>query len=419
MGNNASNDTSKDEPTNSSTGHEKTFGETFAEEHNKQGAGATFEWKGSEYSTDRADGRDIKAEKGNESVQSKADTESAVKSVESVQSKADTESAVKSGESVQSKADTEPAVKSVESAQTTNTSQSDSPKGYAGSFGQAFSQAHKELGSGNTFTWKEKEYTTDRNDGRDLKAEGEKKKGVQPKEEAEPTPTTKPATQPKEETEPATKSSESKQTTNTSQSDSRKEYAGNFEQAFAQAHKELGSGHTFIWNKKEYTTDRDDKRDLKAEKEKTESVKSKQAAANTLQSNAPKEYKGTFKEAFQQAHKELGPGHTFLWNGKEYTTNKDDARNAQADHAATSLLKDVLNAPKNKIFGEAKRGKGSDGYAITKKTTGNQDLQDSDIPDKYPLTRVPHWPSEKSGITIGRGIDLGQHDKLKYDKLMK
>ncbi|ETO03235.1 hypothetical protein RFI_34175, partial [Reticulomyxa filosa] len=245
MGNNASNDTSKDEPTNSSTGHEKTFGETFAEEHNNQGAGATFEWKGSEYSTDRADGRDIKAEKGNESVQSKADTESAVKSVESVQSKADTESAesvqskadtepaVKSGESVQSKADTEPAVKSVESAQTTNTSQSDSPKGYAGSFGQA-------------------------------------------------------------------------------------------------------------------------------------------------------------------------------------------------DHAATSLLKDALNAPKNKIFGEAKRGKGSDGYAITKKTTGNQDLQDSDIPDKYPLTffaegqekkgpnfsRVPHWPSEK-------GIDLGQHDKLKYDKLMK
>lgn len=47
----------------SSGGNDTSFAATFAREHARQGAGHTFDWNGKLYTTDRADGRDLRAER--------------------------------------------------------------------------------------------------------------------------------------------------------------------------------------------------------------------------------------------------------------------------------------------------------------------------------------------------------------------
>ena len=42
---------------------QESFGAAFAREHNKQGAKGKFKWNGKWYSTARADGRDLRAER--------------------------------------------------------------------------------------------------------------------------------------------------------------------------------------------------------------------------------------------------------------------------------------------------------------------------------------------------------------------
>ncbi|ETO36667.1 hypothetical protein RFI_00395 [Reticulomyxa filosa] len=118
MGNNLSNNTSKDEPTNSFIEYKKSF-----DEHNKNAflQAHTESGRKKEYITDRNDGRDFKAEIERKIVQAETETGRMVKSSKSEQT--------------------------------------------------------IEFQSSHTLIWTEKIYITNRDDGRDLKAERERKMG--------------------------------------------------------------------------------------------------------------------------------------------------------------------------------------------------------------------------------------------------
>ena len=79
---------------------------------------------------------------------------------------------------------------------------------------------------------------------------------------------------------------------------------------------------------------------------------------------------GSFNKAFASAHRDMGPGHTFDFNGRSYTTNRADGRDMSA-RSSTGTFADLHNFTSRAEGGYSNvthdRG-GKTNYGVTQRT---------------------------------------------------
>lgn len=101
-----------------------------------------------------------------------------------------------------------------------------------------------------------------------------------------------------------------------------------FSSAFSSAARDLGPGRSFSFNGNSYSTNRADGRDMRPS---ISSFSRPSPSISTFSGN----YGGhsSFSSAFSSAAKDLGPGRTFNFNGKSYTTNRADGRDMRVGNS--------------------------------------------------------------------------------------